>query len=71
MIADAGSMTSDLAKGSDAVTSVFEILDINSLINPEDHDGVIPEKVQGSVALNSGLCLSSSSKCHDLEKFQP
>jgi ATP-binding cassette subfamily B (MDR/TAP) protein 1 len=53
MIADAGSMTSDLAKGSDAVTSVFEILDRNSLINPEDHNGVNPEKVQGSVALNS------------------
>jgi len=53
MIADAGSMTSDLAKGSDAVTSVFEILDRNSLINPEDHDGVNPEKVQGSIALNS------------------
>jgi ATP-binding cassette subfamily B (MDR/TAP) protein 1 len=53
MIADAGSMTSDLAKGSDAATSVFEILDRNSLINPEDHNGVNPEKVQGSVALNS------------------
>eukprot|EP00253_Pinus_taeda_P023516 PITA_23516 len=53
MIADAGSMTSDLAKGSDAVTSVFEILDRNSLINPENRDGVNPEKVRGSVALNS------------------
>ena len=53
MIADAGSMTSDLAKGSDAVKSVFEILDRNSLINPEDRDGVNPEKVQGTVALNS------------------
>ena len=53
MIADAGSMTSDLAKGSDAVTAVFEILDRNSLINPEDPNGVNPEKVQGTVTLKS------------------
>lgn len=32
VIADAGSMTSDLAKGSTAVASVFEILDRQSLI---------------------------------------
>lgn len=47
MIADAGSMTSDLAKGSDAVTSVFEILDRNSYINPDDHKGTKPYKIRG------------------------
>lgn len=31
MIADAGSMTSDLAKGADAVASVFEVLDRQSM----------------------------------------
>ncbi|KAG8365998.1 hypothetical protein BUALT_Bualt17G0030300 [Buddleja alternifolia] len=35
-IADAGSMTSDLAKGSNAVRSVFEILDRKSEIEPDD-----------------------------------
>eukprot|EP00253_Pinus_taeda_P014570 PITA_14570 len=49
MIADAGSMTSDLAKGSDAVTSVFEILDRNSYINPDDHKETKPYKIQGTV----------------------
>lgn len=34
VIADAGSMTSDLAKGSTAVASVFEILDRQSSITP-------------------------------------
>lgn len=37
VIADAGSMTSDLAKGSTAVASVFEILDRESLI-PGSHN---------------------------------
>lgn len=37
VIAEAGSMTSDLAKGSAAVTSVFEILDRKSLITGFHH----------------------------------
>jgi ATP-binding cassette subfamily B (MDR/TAP) protein 1 len=53
MIADAGSVTSDLAKGSDAVTSVFEILDRNTDINPDDHEGTKPDKVQGTVELKN------------------
>jgi ATP-binding cassette subfamily B (MDR/TAP) protein 1 len=53
MIADAGSTTFDLAKGSDAVTSVFEILDRNSHINPDDHEGTKPDKVQGTVELKA------------------
>lgn len=44
VIADAGSMTSDLAKGSDAVGSVFAVLDRYTRIEPEDPDGYQPEK---------------------------
>ncbi|KAK9275594.1 hypothetical protein L1049_022861 [Liquidambar formosana] len=39
VIADAGSMTSDLAKGSAAVASVFEILDRQSLIQGSNNEG--------------------------------
>lgn len=35
-IADAGSMTSDIAKGSSAITAIFTILDRKSEIDPED-----------------------------------
>ncbi|KAH7660070.1 Xenobiotic-transporting ATPase protein [Dioscorea alata] len=49
VIADAGSMTSDLAKGGDAVVSVFAVLDRYTRIEPEDPDGQMPEKINGSV----------------------
>ncbi|KAJ9183889.1 hypothetical protein P3X46_007688 [Hevea brasiliensis] len=39
VIAEAGSMTSDLAKGSTAVASVFQILDRQSLIPGSSHAG--------------------------------
>ncbi|KAF8393446.1 hypothetical protein HHK36_021690 [Tetracentron sinense] len=39
VIADAGSMTSDLAKGATAVASVFEVLDRQSLIPGSYHAG--------------------------------
>ncbi|XP_065848646.1 putative ABC transporter B family member 8 isoform X1 [Euphorbia lathyris] len=39
VIAEAGSMTSDLAKGSAAVASVFQILDRKSLIPSSNHGG--------------------------------
>lgn len=51
VIADAGAMTNDLAKGSDAVGSVFAVLDRYTLIEPEDPDGHKPEKVTGHVEL--------------------
>ncbi|KAL1828350.1 hypothetical protein ACET3Z_006762 [Daucus carota] len=51
VIADAGSMTNDLAKGSDAVRSVFAVLDRDSLIDPEDPEGYKPDKITGRVEL--------------------
>lgn len=51
VIADAGTMTNDLAKGADAVGSVFAVLDRYSLIEPEDPDGHKPEKLTGRVEL--------------------
>eukprot|EP01018_Ginkgo_biloba_P016172 Gb_10215 [translate_table: standard] len=53
VIADAGSMTSDLAKGADAVQSVFAILDRNSRINPDDPEGLKPEKLEGNVEVKN------------------
>ncbi|CAN1726186.1 ABC transporter B family member 15 [Linum perenne] len=51
VIADAGAMTSDLAKGSDAVGSVFAVLDRYTKIDPDDHEGHKPEKVSGQIEL--------------------
>ncbi|KAL1824575.1 hypothetical protein ACET3Z_011353 [Daucus carota] len=51
VIANAGTMTSDIAKGSDAVGSVFAVLDRITLINPEDPDGHKPEKIKGHLEL--------------------
>ncbi|CAI9763225.1 unnamed protein product [Fraxinus pennsylvanica] len=51
VIADAGTMTNDLAKGSDAVGSVFAVLDRYSLIEPEDPEGCKPNKLTGHVEL--------------------
>eukprot|EP01018_Ginkgo_biloba_P022723 Gb_08706 [translate_table: standard] len=53
VIADAGSMTTDLAKGSDAVKSVFAILDRNSRINPDDEKGMKPDKIEGNVEVKN------------------
>ncbi|XP_068642203.1 putative multidrug resistance protein [Aristolochia californica] len=51
VIADAGSMTTDLAKGADAVRTVFAVLDRYTRIEPEDPDGFKPDKLTGSVEL--------------------
>ncbi|KAL0658193.1 hypothetical protein Bca4012_078778 [Brassica carinata] len=48
-IADAGTMTTDLAKGSDAVGSVFAVLDRCTTIEPEDPNGYLPEKIKGLI----------------------
>ncbi|CAN7079894.1 unnamed protein product [Brassica oleracea var. botrytis] len=49
VIADAGSMTTDLAKGSDAVGSVFAVLDRYTSIDPEDPEGYELERLTGRV----------------------
>ncbi|GAB2221629.1 hypothetical protein Droror1_Dr00012814 [Drosera rotundifolia] len=51
VIADAGSMTTDLAKGSDAVASVFAVLDRVTQIEPDDPEGYQPNRIVGSVEL--------------------
>ncbi|CAL9248274.1 unnamed protein product [Arabidopsis halleri] len=49
VIADAGTMTTDIAKGLDAVGSVFAVLDRCTTIEPEDPSGYVPEKVNGQI----------------------
>ncbi|KAG5107885.1 hypothetical protein AAZX31_16G072600 [Glycine max] len=55
VIADAGSMTSDLAKSSTAVASVFEILDRKSLIPKagDNNNGIKLEKMSGKIELKN------------------
>ncbi|KAJ0818043.1 putative ABC-type xenobiotic transporter [Helianthus annuus] len=53
VIADAGTMTNDLAKGSDAVQSVFAVLDRYTLIEPEDPDGEKPEIITGHIEIHN------------------
>ncbi|URD72564.1 ABC transporter transmembrane region [Musa troglodytarum] len=49
VIADAGSMTTDLVKGADAVGSVFAVLDRCTRIEPNDPEGHRPEKLNGDI----------------------
>ncbi|XP_039158012.1 ABC transporter B family member 15 [Eucalyptus grandis] len=49
VIADAGSMTTDIANGSDTVGSVFAILDRQTRIEPEGTEGYQPRKITGHV----------------------
>ncbi|XP_043694131.1 ABC transporter B family member 15-like [Telopea speciosissima] len=51
VIADAGSMTSDLSKGTEAVASVFAVLDRKTRIETDDPEGFQPEKLTGHVEL--------------------
>lgn len=53
VIADAGIMTRDLARGSDAVKSVFSVLDRASLIEPESPEGYKPNKLIGKIELHN------------------
>ncbi|CDY20022.1 BnaA09g02290D [Brassica napus] len=50
VIADAGSMTTDLAKGSYAVGSVFAVLDRSTTIEPESPNGYVTEKIKGQIS---------------------
>ncbi|CAL5061863.1 unnamed protein product [Urochloa decumbens] len=49
VIADAGSVTADLAKGANAVASVFLVLDRETEIDPDSPAGYKPEKLKGEV----------------------
>ncbi|CAO2044869.1 unnamed protein product [Urochloa humidicola] len=49
VIADAGSMTTDIAKGADAVASVFAVLDRKTNVDPDNPEGHKPEKIIGEV----------------------
>lgn len=61
-IADAGSMTSDLAKGSDAVRSVFAILDRESKIEPQNPEGITMRRsIRGHIELKN-ICFSYPSR---------
>lgn len=51
VIAEAGSMTTILARGWDAVRSVFDILDKNTKIEPENLEGYQPEAIIGHIEL--------------------
>ncbi|OEL13455.1 putative multidrug resistance protein [Dichanthelium oligosanthes] len=51
VIADACSMTTDLAKGGDAVASVFAIFDRETNIEPDNPQGYKPEKLTGEVEI--------------------
>ncbi|XP_038890487.1 LOW QUALITY PROTEIN: ABC transporter B family member 15-like [Benincasa hispida] len=53
VIADAGSMTTDLAKGSEAVGSVFDVLDRFTKIEPDDPEGYKPNKLIGQIEINN------------------
>ncbi|KAF9606676.1 hypothetical protein IFM89_027720 [Coptis chinensis] len=53
-IADAGSMTTDLAKGGDAIRSIFAILDRKSEIETDNEEGINADnKIKGLVALKN------------------
>ncbi|CAN6244653.1 unnamed protein product [Urochloa humidicola] len=51
VIAEAGSMTTDLAKGAGAASSVFAILDRETKIDPDNPEGYKPERLQGRVEI--------------------
>ncbi|KAL6888377.1 hypothetical protein ACP4OV_009403 [Aristida adscensionis] len=51
VIADAGSITTDLAKGADAVASVFSILDQETDIDPDNLEGYKPDHIKGEVEI--------------------
>ncbi|XP_052184670.1 putative multidrug resistance protein [Diospyros lotus] len=53
-IADAGSMTSDLAKGSNALISIFADLDRKTEIEPDDPQGIkIERTIKGDIELRN------------------
>lgn len=53
-IADVGSMTSDIAKGANAIVSIFAILDRKTEIDPQQREGIkVKETIRGELELNN------------------
>ncbi|OVA12498.1 ABC transporter [Macleaya cordata] len=75
VIADAGSMTSDLAKGATAVASVFEVLDRQSLIQGsyhagDDKNGTKLERITGAIDMKEvDFAYPSRPDCLVLRQF--
>ncbi|ONK70238.1 uncharacterized protein A4U43_C05F31680 [Asparagus officinalis] len=53
VVANVSSRTADLAKGADAVSSVFAVLDRATFIDPEDQNGHCPEKLNGRIEIRN------------------
>ncbi|KAK9277914.1 hypothetical protein L1049_027471 [Liquidambar formosana] len=51
VIAEAGSITSDLSKGTNALKSLFIILNRKTKMDPDEPDGIKPERVNGDIEL--------------------
>ncbi|KAA8542196.1 hypothetical protein F0562_023348 [Nyssa sinensis] len=51
IIAETGSMTADLSKGAKALKSIFMILKRNSKMDPDEPNGINPEKINGDIEL--------------------
>ncbi|CAN0917017.1 Putative multidrug resistance protein, partial [Linum grandiflorum] len=57
-IADAGSMSTDIAKGGDAIRSVFETLDRKTEIEPDDPEGKkVRKQMKGKIELDK-ICFN-------------
>ncbi|KAK4272055.1 hypothetical protein QN277_020655 [Acacia crassicarpa] len=52
VIADAGSMTSDIAKGADSLGSLFAVLDRHTKMDPDNQNGYKPDKLTGLIELH-------------------
>ncbi|XP_028213387.1 ABC transporter B family member 15-like [Glycine soja] len=52
IIADAGSMTTDLARGADVVGDIFGIIDRRTKIEPDDPNGYMLERLIGQIELH-------------------
>ena len=53
VLADAGALAPDLAKGSQAIASVFSILDRTTQIDSENKNAQMVDKVEGHIELQS------------------
>ncbi|KAG6474717.1 hypothetical protein ZIOFF_068655 [Zingiber officinale] len=52
IIGEADSMTTDLAKGANAIASVFAVLDRVTAIEPNDSDDHCPERIVGDIEIH-------------------